>query len=423
MNYSSKSVKGGIDVHFVNTDKFKTNLFSVFITTPLNRDNVTMDAMLAAVLRRGTQNMPSQEIISKNLEEMYGASFDCGVEKTGDNHVLKFYLECVNDSFLPNNEKIANNALNVLFDIVFNPVLSNGHFLQEYVEGEKENLKQIIESKIDNKAKYALDRCIEEMYKDEPYGLYKFGYVEDLQRIDAKNLYEYYRKLISTAKIDIFISGNMDANIIEEIKENNNIKNIPEHTEKYAIDDKNVQKQQQNQAKIITESMQIAQGKLIIGLDILKIAKDEKYAASVYNIILGGSANSKLFQNVREKASLAYTASSSYLRTKGNILIKSGIEISNYDKAVQIIKEQLEQIKNGEFSNEDVENAKKLIISTINGIADSQDSEITYYFGQELSNDFVSLEDYIKGIEKVNKEQVIKIANQIAINTIYFLKD
>ena len=423
MNYIKQNIKPGITFHKINTNKFKTNLFSIFITTKLERENVTKNALLTAILRRGTKKMPTQELISQNLENMYGASFDCGVEKTGDNHIMKFYLESINNEFLPSQENLSKECLDILIDIVFNPYVENGSFKEEYINGEKENLKQIIEGKIDNKAKYASDRCIEEMYKNKPYGLYKYGYIEDLKNINAKDLYEYYLQLIKNAKIDIFVSGDLDNEILNSIKENEIIKNLNERDPKYNVNKENEVKERVNEPKIIKESMQVTQGKLILGLDILENKKESKYATSVYNIILGGSANSKMFQNVREKASLAYTAGSIYLRQKDNVFIKCGIDIPNYDKTLEIIKQQLEQMKNGDFSEDDINNAKLLISSTIGSIPETQDAELTYYFSQELSDEFISIEDYINRINSVTKEQILNIANNVQINTIYFLKD
>lgn len=423
MNYKKEEIKPGITLHKINTNKFKTNLFSIFLTTKLNRENVTKNALLTAVLRRGTKKLTTQEEISKYLENMYGASFDCGVEKSGDNHVIKFYLESINNEFLPTEENLSKECMDVLLDIVFNPYIEDGSFKKEFVEGEKENLKQIIEGKIDNKARYAFDRCIEEMYKNEPYGLYKYGYIDDLKSIDNKNLYEYYRDFIKDVKIDIFVSGDLDEKIVSEIKENEIIKNLEEREAVYNVNKENQLKDKVSEPKVITESMQIAQGKLILGLDVLDNKKENRYQTSVYNVILGGSANSKMFQNVREKSSLAYTAGSNYLRQKDNIFIKCGIDIPNYEKALEIIKEQLKQMENGDFTEEDIDNAKTIIKASVESIPESQDSEITYYFSQELSEEFVSIEEYIKNIEKVSKEQIVEIAKKIQINTIYFLKD
>lgn len=422
MNYIKQEIKKGINFHKVNTNRFKTNLFAIFLTTPLKKESVTENALLPLVLKRGSAIMQTQELICKKLEDMYGASFDCGIDKSGNNHVIKFYLETLNNNMIPTNENIVEEAFKLLFDIIFNPLIINEGFKEQYIDGEKNKLKQIINSKIDNKAKYAMDRCIEEMYKGKPYELYKYGYIEDLNKINGNSLYEYYKKLINDCKIDIFISGDAEDNIIEIIKDSEQIKNLNERDAKYTINGDNEEKNEV-EVKLVEEAMDVMQGKLVLGLDVVDVKENEKYAVSVYNIILGGSANSKLFQNVREKASLAYTAGSSYLRQKNNIIIKCGIEIENYEKATEIIKEQLKEMEDGKFTDADIENAKNIIISTVDGIPDSQDSEISYYLGQELTREFVSLHEYIEKIKNVKKEDVEFISKKIKINTIYFLKN
>lgn len=422
MKYNEIDIKNGIKLHTIKTEKFKTNLIAVMLTTKLDRKNVTKNALIPAVLRRGTKFMQTQEEINKKMEDMYGASFDCGLDKTGDNQILKFYMETVNNEFLPQDaENMIKSSIEKIFEIIFNPYLENGVFKKEYVEQEKENIKQIIDGKIDSKARYALDRCIEEMYKNEPFGLYKFGYVEDLKDINEKNLYEYYLELIKTCKIDIYISGIVDENIHNIIKQNENIEKLQER--KPDFKEFELVKKENEEAKEIQESMEVTQGKLIIGLDVNILDKDARYKIMIYNSLLGGSANSKLFQNVREKASLAYTASSSYYRFKNNIFINCGIDIPNYQKALEIIKKQIEDMKNGDFTDEEIENAKNGIIASIKTIDDEQDTEITYYFGQELSGTKTSLEEYIENIQKVNKADVLEVAKQISINTIYFLKN
>ncbi len=422
MEYKQIEIKKGIKLNVIQTNKFKTNLIAIMLTTKLDRENVTKNALIPAVLRRGTKTLKTQEEINKKLEEMYGASLDCGLDKTGDNQVLKFYIETVNDEFLPqNSEDMLKKSLEKIFEFVFNPYLENDGFKKEYVEQEKENLKQIIEGKIDNKARYALDRCIEEMYKNQPYGLYKYGYIEDMENINEKNLYEHYKKLISNCKIDIFVSGIVDEEIENIIKENENIKKLQDRNPEYnKIEISSKKSEKEN---VVQESMEVTQGKLIIGMDLDVDNEDLRYDIMIYNSIFGGSANSKLFQNVREKASLAYTASSSYYRFKNNIFINCGIEIKNYDKALEIIKQQIEDMKNGDFTEEEVENAKKGIIASIKTIDDEQDTEITYFFSQELSNSKCSVEQYMDNIRAVTKEKVIDIANKVSINTVYFLKD
>lgn len=421
MEYKEKDLKKGIKLHTIETKKFKTNLISIMLTTKMTRENVTKNALIPTVLKRGTMNMKTQEDINKKLEEMYGASFDCGIDKTGDNQVLKFYIESISDEFSPDKkESILTDSIEKILEIVFNPYIEEGHFKKEYVDQEKNNLKHIIEGKKDNKAKYALERCVEEMYKQKPFSLYKFGYTEDLEKIDEINLYKYYEELINNCKIDIFISGIIDENILKQLNENEIIKKLQDRTPEYVIPklEKDIK-----QEKEIQENMDVTQGKLVIGLNVDIDSEQDKYAVIMYNSILGGSANSRLFQNVREKASLAYTASSSYLKIKNNIFINCGIEINNYGKALEIIKQQLNDMKDKDITEEELNNAKIGVISSIKSIKDEQDTEMTYYFSQELLGKKVDIEEYINIINGINIKDVKEIAKKVSINTIYFLKN
>ena len=261
------------------------------------------------------------------------------------------------------------------------------------------------------------------MYKNLPYALYKYGKLEDLKNINAENLYEEYKKLINECKIDIFISGDITEEVKNEVIENKNIVSLEERNPNYIESNKENRIKQEKQEEIVSESMDVTQGKLIVGLDVLKEQEDDKYTALIYNAILGGTPNSKMFQNVREKNSLAYTASSSYIRQKGNIFVKCGIEIDNYEKALKIIKEQIEDMKKGKFTEEDIKQAKVNIVSTIKFIPEEQDTELLYYFSQELSGYQMNSEEYINKVNSITKEQIVELANRIQINTIYFLKN
>ena len=294
MSYTIDEIKQGIKLHCIETNKFKTNLMAVIITLPLNRENITYDTVIPSVLKRGTANLKSQEDISKKLENMYGASFDCGIEKIGDNHVIKFYLESLNDNFVPknNNSSVLKQSLDLLLDIIVNPNCENNKFKDEYVEAEKNNIKLLIESKIDNKDQYALNRCIEEMYKGKPYGLYKYGYVEDLNQINSENLYNYYKELINTSKIDIFVSGEVrKEEIIGIVKNNENIKKLKERKPNYIVNNEQTERKDNIKQNEIEEKMDIGQGKLVIGLDVKVEDVNSKFPTSLYNVILRRKCN------------------------------------------------------------------------------------------------------------------------------------
>lgn len=416
-------IKQGIKVHLVENNLFKTNIVCVLLTVPLLKENVTKNALIPFCLRSGTRSLPSQTQINKKLEEMYGASFDCGIDKMGDNQVLKFYIESVNDNYTDKREDILKQTMDLLLEIVFDTNIKENSFDEAVFNIEKQNLKQVIEGKIDDKDLYAFEQCINSMYGENGFGIYKYGNIDDLERIDAKKLAEHYARLIQTAKIDIFVSGELENENVQDILNNNeNIQKLVPRAENYILNNEYTEcKQKVDKPQEKQEKIDIAQGKLVIGLDIFSKQENLQCIAIVYNAILGDGANSMLFQNVREKASLAYSAKSKYVKQKGNIFIRCGIEIQNYQKALDIIKEQLENIRNGNFTDEDIENAKCYLISGIKMIEEEQDSEIVFYIGGEISKTYTSLKEYIEKINSVKKEDIIEFANKTELNTIYFL--
>ena len=424
MEYNAKEIKKGVKIHYIKTDLFKTDLISIFLTRKLDRETVTKYTLIPAVLTSGTKTMPTQEAINKEMEELYGAAMDCGIEKAGDNQLLKFYIESINNKYVLTDENLIEEVINKLLEIVFEPLLENDMFKNEYVEKEKIKIRQLIEGKIDNKDKYAVDRMTEEMYKGEPYGLYKYGYVEDLEKITTEELYKSYLDLIENAKIDIVVSGDFHQDSIERIiTENQNIKNLKEREPDFVVNNEKTEKKEQKEEKVVEESLNVAQGKLVMGLDVLENEENTRFVLGIYNTILGGSATSKLFQNVREKESLAYSIGSKYLKQKNNIIIKAGIEIENYEKALELIKNEIEDMKNGKFDENEVEQAKQYIIYGVNAIVEDQENGVNYYISQELSGTLVSPEEYIEKIKKVTKEDVVEIAKKISLNTVYFLKN
>lgn len=421
MECKNIEIKKGMSLHTIETSKFKTNLLAIMITTELTKENATKNALISLILRRGTANIPTQDEISKKLENMYGANFDCGIDKIGDNQIIKFYLESLSDEYLPEKDSNLKESIRMLLDIVCNPITEENKFKTEYFDAEKEKLKQIIEAKKDNKGMYAFNRCIEEMYKNKPYAIYKFGELEELEKITNEELYKYYKELIQECKFDIYISGEKTEEIKTEIENNENIAKLKPRDAKYITN--SLEEPTEIKEKTVQESADITQGKLVIGMNIEQKMENSKNIALIYNAILGGTATSKLFQNVREKASLAYTAGSNYIRQKGNVFIRCGIEIENYEKALEIIKKQIEDMKQGNFTEEELENTKQYIISTIQEIKDEQDTQIAYYFSHELAKTDSSIEKYINNVRKVTKEQIIEIAKTVKINTIYFLKN
>ena len=418
-------IKQGIKAHLIKTDLFKTDMISGIITVPLTRENVTKNALIVSMLRRGTANLKTQLELSRALENLYGAAFECGIDKYGDNQILRFYIDSINDKFALKDEEILKNTLHILLDIICNPLLENGKFKEEYLKVEKENLAKIMESKIDDKDLYAYETCISKMYGDNGFGLYKYGYLEDLQTINVDNLTEHYHNLIQNSKIDLFLSGDFDEkNVKNLILNDENIQKLRPRIENYVLNNEYTEcKQPVENVNEIIEKMDVTQGKLVIGMDVNAKVENVQFKTLLYNIVLGTGANSLLFQNVREKESLAYSIKSLYVKQKANIFIRAGIEIPNFEKAVNLIKDQLEIMKKGEFSDEDLNAAKEYVKAGIVAIETEQDTGIIYYIGQEISKTNTTIEQYAKNIEAITREDIIEIANSIQINTIYFLRD
>ncbi len=426
MRYTKREIKEGIKVHLIKNDNFKTDFTVVFLTIPLEKENITKNALIPAILRSGSHKYETYQKISEELEMLYGASFDCGIDKTGDNLVLKFYIESINDNYLPQINNNLEKVLEILLDIIFDPKVTNDEFEAEYIEIEKRNLEMIIKAQKDDKDQYAYDRCINIMYNNSGYGLSKYGNLEDLQAINSHNLYEQYKQLIDNAKIDIIISGDYEEEkILNYVETNELIKKLNPRKEKININKYSIEiKDKKDKANEINEELDIVQGKLVIGLDILpNELGDFRFISILYNAIFGNGVSSKLFQIVREKESLAYTAKSEYIAQKNNIFIRCGIECQNYEKATELIKKLLEDMKNGEFSEEDITKAKDYILAGVDAINEEQDSQILFLFGQELTKMPLTIEEHKNNIQKVTKEQIVEFANKIQLNTIYFLKN
>ena len=267
MNKTSFELKQGIKAHFIKTDLYKTDLSCIIMTTPLKRETVTKNALIPFLLRRGTKKLPNLSEINKKLEDMYGATFNCGIDKMGDNVVLKFYIESINNDYALNNEDVLKMNLESLLDIVFDPV-QNGELLnEEFLSLEKDNLKKVINRKIDDKDTYALEACISKMYGEEKFGLYKYGYIEDVDNITIEDVSGYYNWLVQNSKIDIFISGNLNEEEVKQfLNENDNIKKLRPRTESYILNNEFTEsKQIVHNVSEISEKMEVTQGKLVMG--------------------------------------------------------------------------------------------------------------------------------------------------------------
>ena len=416
------NIKDGIKLHIIPNDIYKTNLIRIAFTIDADKDTVTDTAMLPLILKQGSMNYPTQEKINTRLEELYGAEFVANIDKKGDLQVISFEADCIKDKYIPTKESITKEVFDLIFDIVLNPLIEDGAFNNNYLDIEKEKLKKMINELVDDKDAYSYYNCIHEMFGDEGYGLYQMGIESEVEKIDSKSLYEYYQKFIDKAKIDIFVSGEVDSDAIktyidEKVKDLKS-REFDATSLISTISAKNV-----DNPKEIFEKLDVTQGKLVMGCTIDSKQDNKNYIGLVYNSILGSGASSLLFQNVREKASLAYYAVSRFIDVKSLLFIRAGIEIKNYNKALNLIKEQMNKIINGDFTQENIDDAKTTLYSNLRNVPEAQESSINYYFMQEFYTQKDSIESLMEKIEAVSREEIIEFAKSVKLNVVYFLKD
>lgn len=418
-NIKKINLDENINLTLIQSKKFKTNLVSVYIQRILDKNETTKNALIPNMITNASNKYKTLKDISNKLEDLYGASILADVSKRGERQVLNIKLVTTNEQYL--EEPIFTDAIEFLNEIINNPLTENGGFKEEYLKLEKQNLSERIKAKINDKGRYALERCFEEMCKDEKFSISEYGYIEEIDEINGKDLYNHYKDILKTSPIDIVIEGEFDEEKVVDIIKNKfkfereKVIEIPR--EKY---EKNVKS-----VKNIVDKMDITQGKLVMGYRTNTDFADSKnyYPLVVGCNILGGGPQSKMFINIREKESLCYYIYSSIEKYKGILFISSGIETQNYEKTTDLVRQQIESIINGDISDEELENSKISLISSMRSLKDSIGGLSDFKFSQDISKTNLSIEDIINYVEKVNKEEIISVFKKLQLDTIYFLRN
>ncbi len=410
-----------IRIHVLPTDRFKTYAVSMYIGRPLEESTVTSTAIIPFLLRRGTEQYPETKAFREHLDELYGAGFGFDIYKRGNNHIVQFRMDTVDDRFLgQQNPSLLQETLAFLGQTITRPALENGTFLTKYFDAEKQTIQSKLESVVNDKIRYAAERCVQIMYADDPYRYNPLGKIEELASLSVDTLYEQYRDWLKHAPIDLYVVGHTTLDEVTAIvheqfqMDRNELFN-------YQIE---VALRPVTEPKRVVEQLDVNQGKLNMGLIAPFTYSDANYpAAMVYNGILGGYPHSKLFCNVREKASLAYYVSSRLDGYKGNLMIQSGIEIKNYDQAVSIITQQLEALRAGEVSDLELSQTKSMMTNQLKQIYDSPNEMIGFDFNTVLTGKERTVSTILTQINQVNKDHIQEVAQKVDLDTIYFLKN
>lgn len=416
-DFQTFDLPGGILLHICPAEKFKTVATWCYIHRPLRAATVTPNALVPFVLARGSEKFPTRRDISRRLEELFGADLEVRVEKFGEIQSVAVGIKTVSDWYLPQEESLLESGLALLQDILFSPLVEGGAFVGEYVRGEKEILGRKIESKVNDKARYAVIRCLEELCKGEDFALYQFGRTEDLAGITPVSLYEEYQNFLARGRMDLFIVGRVEVEtvlrLVEEVFSRDGGLREPLQTVK----------REASRVREVIEELPVNQGKISLGFRTGATCPDDGfYPLLVCNGILGGFPHSKLFRNVREKASLAYYAFSRLEITKGLMVISAGIDVHNYERARDIMLEQVEALRQGEISDEEIEFTQKGLINRIRSAGDDPGTLIGFHVERFLNGRVESTNQIIQQISDVSKEDIIRAAREVELEVIYFLK-
>lgn len=396
--------------------KFKTSLLSAQFMTPIAAETAAAQALLPAVLRRGTMRYPDMGALSARLDELYGAEIDYTVRKKGECQCVGFVASFIDDAFTPGGEKLLEPVAELLGQVIGNPVTKDGRFLPEYVDSERTNLVDAIRSILNDKRDYADLRLLQEMCAGEPYGVSRFGDEKSAQALTGEQVYEAYTRLLSSAPLELFYCGSASAERVEAALMAA-LSNLPR---------KAVQAIPQSQChtarkevKRVTDLMDVTQGKLGMGFT---CGSDDFAALMMGNTLFGGSSNAKLFMNVREKLSLCYYASSLFHRQKGIITVSSGIEFQNFQKAYDEIQHQLKAVQDGKLEDWELEGARSTLCNAYATIGDSQSKLENFWLGQTATGRDDTPEALAEGVRTVSPERIYEAMKTVSLDTVYFLK-
>jgi len=412
----------GVWLRTVHTRKFKSAFLSLTLLAPLDRETAGANALLPAVLRRGTATHPDMEALSAALDELYGGAIEPAVRKKVETQCVGFVASFLDDAYTLQGESILDAAAGLLGEVLLKPYIQNGIFAPDYVEGEKANLLDRIRGQINDKRTYATHRLIQSMCGEEAYGVDKLGDEAQVEAITSDSLWQRYRELLSTAAIEVYYCGSAQPERVEEALKTA-LRDLPV-CEDRTVPDCDVRLSAGSEPQVIEEAMDVTQGKLAMGFRTggLTCWEEEYPALVLANAIFGGTAMSKLFMNVREKLSLCYYASSTLEKLKGLVLVSSGIEFDKYETARDEILAQLEAVRRGEIEDWEMEGARRILVGANLSTLDEQSRQEEFWLGQAVAGLEESPEEIAARFEQVTREQVAEAARKLELDTIYFLK-
>lgn len=413
-----KALGGGIGLNFVENDRYKTNHITFYFVTKLDKKTASNNTVLSRVLTRGCKDLPDQRSLNQALDHCYDAELVTDTTKIGDYHAISISLSLLENRFSFDGEDICAEGLSLLEKVIFEPFVKDGAFSEEYVEGEKKFALDEICAQINHKASYARGRMIGHMCRMEPYGISSLGDKSEIRAITAESLYGYYKELLKTATVEIFFVGRFDREKVEKT-----VRGLFAGRERNALPLPMPSiRTRAKKVREITERMDVTQANLVLGFRAGVSVYDKEWRAfSLYNSVLGGSLTSKLFCVLREKMSLCYSVASQPHAMKGILLIYAGIAPENRDVALKEALNQMDEIKKGNVTAEELENARGALIHALKGLPDNPAALAGWYLPSVLMDRIQTPSEIIEELNRVTLEDVVRVSENVTLDTVYTL--
>lgn len=420
MKYSKISLPT-YNIHVVETKKFKTVTVKVNFKRILKKEEIAYRNVLINVLCDSTKDYPTKRLMDLACEDLYDLSYQGSNYISGKYSVVGFDIVFLNEEYT--EPGMFEKSIDFLTSMLFNPNLEENKGSKKFNKRAFDMSYNLLESNLkslkENPGMYSRMRMLEYLEPDSYISLRSCGYMEDLEKIDSKKLYKYYLDMLKKDIVDIFIIGDVKTNEVAKIVENKfNINTLKKQSENHFIEPKN----RRLIPKTFKEKTNYSQSQLVMGFKMNKLSDFElRYVLNVYNYILGGGPDSKLFKNVREKNSLCYSISSAGQPLNSIMIISAGINALNFNKTVSLIKKEVKQMIKGDFTDEDIIKAKVTYLNSLKELEDNPQSILSMYVGMEYLNSH-DMNMRINNINKVTKEDVISLASKIHLDTIYLLE-
>lgn len=414
-----KQIADGVFFSSIKDNRFKTMKITANIIVPLSDKTASSNALLCGVLSHSCKAYPDFTQLSRKLSSLYGADLETSVRKAGDAQLLRISASGLDDRYAFAGESIAKELSQLLCSVIFEPNLKENSFVESEVEQERRQLLDLIDSEFNDKRIYANGQLIKNMCADEVFGIKRYGSVEKIKQVTSQSLYLTWKNILKTAKFEIMYIGDSSSEKAEEV-----FKNAFYGIERTPVEISNEIVRSADNVKHVSENMELSQSKLVMGFRAgISVPDKEVNAARLMCAILGGTANSKLFCNVREKQSLCYYCAARYDRLKGIVTVDSGVEGENIEKAEKGILKEIEDMKNGIITDFEIESTKMAVVNSFYSSNDTVSGIESWYSNQLFDESFKTIEEESESINAVTKEEIVKAAQKLSLDTVYVLKN